>query len=412
MSPKALRIEANFVRYEEEEQVKMVDRVVDIPVHTKKEVAVIEEEVVIKEIETEIISFEDIIEEEVEERITYKHVPVKEVVEVPKEIFSYTPEVETRVIEQIIEVPGMIIERPVTKVEDREIITHVYKDVMVPISYDTKVFPCVHEDPHEVMDVELVTYVPKPIEVETAQPKVIRPPLKFMGEEHHHVAPIDPATVSAAEYNSTLLLINSHLVDTEHYSKLPFRVVDGHTPFLQEGTKMSGTVVSPETACIMEQMNKEFHDCVRCQHPSSQREEPQVEPQRVEQPPIPSIPIPQVRPTSHLTQLLPTILESEPAAPANTRQTSYTSYSEEQSYSNDHSYEDIRPRSVGRSNTSGSFSTCSTQLSEILPVKRSRGFCCHADTMTDAGSTLVSEPSVARSQTCIPCSRASRGYQR
>eukprot|EP01054_Gregarina_sp_Poly1_P011302 Gregarina_sp_Poly_1__11301@NODE_942_length_5613_cov_183_854850_g668_i0_p3_GENE_NODE_942_length_5613_cov_183_854850_g668_i0NODE_942_length_5613_cov_183_854850_g668_i0_p3_ORF_typecomplete_len329_score53_12IMCp/PF12314_8/9_2e05IMCp/PF12314_8/5_2e03_NODE_942_length_5613_cov_183_854850_g668_i043245310 len=197
-------VEWREVRVPKKEVVELVRRVPKVEViETEKLVEIHEIHEVPREVE--IIQTEDVI----------RHVPKKEVVNVPVEVIKHVPKVETVVREQVVNVPGEVIEvvKPY-RVETRQV---------VPTFRDKKVLTVVAQTARPVFrpvanqEVPVVARDCDPVLIKVVVPviKPVRTPVweGARSDVHSYVS------VPPAEYNSLLLAANKHL-PSEYYQDL------------------------------------------------------------------------------------------------------------------------------------------------------------------------------------------------
>eukprot|EP01071_Lankesteria_metandrocarpae_P013994 Lankesteria_metandrocarpae@DN791_c0_g1_i1.p1 len=216
-----VEIEKRVPKYEYE----FIERIVEIP-----QVQTINKQVEVPEV-----------------REVIKHVRVKQIVEVPKEVIKYVPKIETRVVEQEVEVPGEMVEIPKPYLVENQIIVPRYIDTEVPTVVAQKVQPVVSESATEQMEVDLKQYCPYLVPVDLYIPRPVQRNLVPAGkQEEHRVVDVPPA-----QFNSLVKNLNPHVSPDENeglFRKTP----DGSVPMLHG---LGGAIVPPVTEDWQKSMN-------------------------------------------------------------------------------------------------------------------------------------------------------------
>ncbi|KAH0484607.1 MAG: uncharacterized protein KVP18_000057 [Porospora cf. gigantea A] len=186
-------------------------------VHTEKIVEVPQIEYVIKEVE--IPQIQEVV----------KHVPRKEFVDVPREVIKYVPKVEIEYVDNIVEVPGEIIEVPKAVNVENRIDVPVYHDRTLPMTVAQTIVPVFHDHGPKVL-VPLSVMEPRMVPVDVYIPVPVEMPLYPAGTWTEHRLVND---VPDPHYDHLVKTANSHL-EREHV--LPLLKGDDvnrdFTPFL------------------------------------------------------------------------------------------------------------------------------------------------------------------------------------
>lgn len=176
----------------------------------KVEIVEIEKVVEVPEVhevarEVEVIHSEDII----------RHVPRKEIINIPVEVIKQVPKPETIVREHVVQVPGEIIEVPRPYVVENRIPIPSFRDKRVPTVVAQTARP--HFRPLGTHEVPVIAKDCDPVLIKVVVPviKPVRTPV-WQGsriDEHNYVQ------VPPTEYNTLVRAVNQHL-PTEYYQDL------------------------------------------------------------------------------------------------------------------------------------------------------------------------------------------------
>eukprot|EP01054_Gregarina_sp_Poly1_P004970 Gregarina_sp_Poly_1__4969@NODE_2632_length_1895_cov_2669_024070_g1668_i0_p1_GENE_NODE_2632_length_1895_cov_2669_024070_g1668_i0NODE_2632_length_1895_cov_2669_024070_g1668_i0_p1_ORF_typecomplete_len530_score71_37IMCp/PF12314_8/1_2IMCp/PF12314_8/9_8e05IMCp/PF12314_8/3_1e03IMCp/PF12314_8/4_9e02_NODE_2632_length_1895_cov_2669_024070_g1668_i01061695 len=229
------------VRYVEvptvEEQVRYV---------TRKEQREIERKVMKPEIEwvervvyVPTIEYVDKFVEKEQVQVRETQVKVPRVVEVPKEYIVEKKVQVPRLREEVREVPGAEVVRPVPYDVTKEVEQVRAFNREVPVIVAQTIKPVITESTNQLV-VDALHYEPEivPVDVHLARP--VSTSLEVVGkvDERHKLV-----TVSAAQYNTMLRALNAE-ADSRVYSSLPFIQQHGSVPFC--GEHEATFIVAPE----------------------------------------------------------------------------------------------------------------------------------------------------------------------
>jgi len=196
-----VEIEKRVPRYEYE----WVERIVEVP-----QIQIIDKHVEVPQIQ-EVI----------------KHVPVKQIVDVPREVVRYVPKIETKIIEQEVEVVGETIEVPKPYLVENKVVVPRYFDQEVPTVVAQRLQPIITESQTDFVDCELKEYCPRLIPVDVYIPRpVARNLIAANKYEEHRVV-----DVPAAQYNALVKNLNVHISEKDNHSLL-IKMSDGTIPML------------------------------------------------------------------------------------------------------------------------------------------------------------------------------------
>lgn len=97
--------------------------------------------------------------------------PVRQYVDIPKEVVRYVPKVETRVIEKKVEVPGETIEIPVPLVVEKRVIVPKVVEQPVNCVVAQTLKPVISESETAFIDVEMREFNPVLVTVDVLVPR-------------------------------------------------------------------------------------------------------------------------------------------------------------------------------------------------------------------------------------------------
>lgn len=145
-----------------------------------------------------------------------KHVPVREVVEVPKEVVKYVQKKETRIVEKVVEVPGDVIDVPVPIVREREVHVPVIEEKSVKVVVAQTLQPRIEESALETFEIDVVDYNPRLVPVNIYVPKPVARPIRIKEvTESQRCVDIPPA-----HFNALLRSLNPTVTDTMLVGKM------------------------------------------------------------------------------------------------------------------------------------------------------------------------------------------------
>ncbi|KAF8819433.1 alveolin domain containing intermediate filament IMC7 [Cardiosporidium cionae] len=147
-----------------------------------------------------------------------RRVPRVEIVEVPQEITRYVPKIETKIVEQVVEVPGpekIPVPRPYCV--DVQVIVPKYEDRNIPLIVSQNIVPEIQEV-SETVEVEVVKYEPEISYVDVYVPRPVAIPIKATGEVEQKELPSE--RVSEEQLQIAMDEINPHLHDVENYNNV------------------------------------------------------------------------------------------------------------------------------------------------------------------------------------------------
>lgn len=156
-------------------------------------------------------------------------IPKKEYVDVPREVVRTVPRVEVVQVEKVVEVPGQIIEVPKPYTVENKVQVPRFVNNEVPMIVAQTIKPIITET-SQAVDVDVYEYEPQVVVVDVTVPKPVPSQLIAAGmvSEQHKLA-----IVPAAQYNSMLRMLNTHIQESEHREVLPFVVeASGAIPML------------------------------------------------------------------------------------------------------------------------------------------------------------------------------------
>ncbi|EZG66949.1 inner membrane complex protein [Gregarina niphandrodes] len=186
-------------------------------IETEKRVPKYEYEYVDKIVEVPRIEYVDKVVEvpQYHEVIVERKVP--QVVDVPREVIKEVKIPRINYVDKVVEVPGETIEVPRHYTVEQKVEFTRYRDTKKPVVVAQSVKPVIVEGAG-VTEVDVYEYEPEVIPVDVQVVKGVQAQVQAGGvvETNHRVV-----SVPAAQYNTILRQLNTHLVQTET-SKLPF----------------------------------------------------------------------------------------------------------------------------------------------------------------------------------------------
>jgi len=189
-----------------------------------------------------------------------RHVPRVQVVDVPREVLRHVPKIETKMIEKIVEVPGQLVEVPKPYTVENPVHVTRYVDKECPLVVAQSMKPSIVEG-QEQIDVEVFEYEPECVPVDVHVLKGVNAHIIAAGSDTMHKL----VSVPAAQYNTMLKSLNSHLGEVE-VQKLPYLTEAGRVPFVTDGTKFG---IAPAQGAViydmMGQTRREFNVSVNGQ---------------------------------------------------------------------------------------------------------------------------------------------------
>lgn len=219
-----VEVERKVPRYE----VEYIERIVDVP-----QIHFVDKHVDVSLYISNPLSFQVPKIQEV-----YRHVPVKQIIDVPREVLKYVPKIETKIVEKEVEVPGQVIEIPKPYVVDNKIIVPRYVDQDLTCVVAQSLHPVITESSTDFVDVEMREFTPYLVPVDVMVPRpVARQLMARQKTEEHRIVDIP-----VAHFNALLKSVNPGLSDLDLESK--YVVVNGITP-IATNIKFA-TITSPE----------------------------------------------------------------------------------------------------------------------------------------------------------------------
>ncbi|EZG66521.1 hypothetical protein GNI_080180 [Gregarina niphandrodes] len=207
--------------YEEQITYVPVKQVVEVP----KEVPMYVVEYVDRVKEVPTINWVEKVVEVPEYHDVVVEKKVQQFVDRPREVIREVVVQKTRPVEQVVEVPGetIYIDKPFTTEKIVNVTRHVDADVPVVIAQTAK--PIISESTR-VVDVEVRDFQPEVIPVDVHVAKPVEKSLEAVGlvNSHHRLC-----NITSAQYNTILRSLNSNLQDHE----LPFVVDNGKIDFVR-----------------------------------------------------------------------------------------------------------------------------------------------------------------------------------
>lgn len=165
----------------------------------------------------------------------------RQVQDVPREVVRTIPRVEYVQVEKVVQVPGEIIEVPKPYVVEQPASVKRWRDSQIPVVVAQTIRPVVSES-QEVVDVDVFEYEPEVIPVDVHVAKPVASHLVAVGATEEVHAPV---SVPAAQYNSLLRQLNSHL-SAEEQNQLPYmRGERGDVPFLAPNETPGMSAIAP-----------------------------------------------------------------------------------------------------------------------------------------------------------------------
>ncbi|KAF8821437.1 alveolin domain containing intermediate filament IMC7 [Cardiosporidium cionae] len=143
-------------------------------------------------------------------------VPKIEVVEVPVEVIRYVPKIETKIVEQVVEVPGpekIPVPRPYFV--DVQVVEPKYEDRDIPLIVSQNVVPEIQEV-SDVIEIEVFKYEPEVTYVDVYVPRPVAIPIKATGVVEQKEIPSQG--ISEEQLRIAMDEINPHLHDVENYN--------------------------------------------------------------------------------------------------------------------------------------------------------------------------------------------------
>lgn len=110
-----------------------------------------------------------------------RHVPVRQVVDVPREVIKYVPKVETKIIEREVEVPGEVIEIPRPYVVENKVVVPRFVDQEITCVVAQSLHPVISESETDFVDVEMREFVPYLVPVDVMVPRPVARQLMVRG---------------------------------------------------------------------------------------------------------------------------------------------------------------------------------------------------------------------------------------
>lgn len=102
-----------------------------------------------------------------------RHVPVRQVVDVPREVIKYVPKIETKIVEREVEVPGEVIEIPRPYVVENKVIVPRFVDQEITCVVAQSLHPIISESENDYVDVEMREFVPYLVPVDVMVPRPV-----------------------------------------------------------------------------------------------------------------------------------------------------------------------------------------------------------------------------------------------
>eukprot|EP01056_Protomagalhaensia_sp_Gyna25_P000509 Protomagalhaensia_sp_Gyna_25__508@NODE_123_length_5070_cov_465_993838_g97_i0_p1_GENE_NODE_123_length_5070_cov_465_993838_g97_i0NODE_123_length_5070_cov_465_993838_g97_i0_p1_ORF_typecomplete_len325_score67_97IMCp/PF12314_8/2e03IMCp/PF12314_8/0_00054IMCp/PF12314_8/1_2IMCp/PF12314_8/1_5e03YuzL/PF14115_6/0_49_NODE_123_length_5070_cov_465_993838_g97_i0921066 len=221
------------VKYVNPKQVREVEKFVKVPQIEWQERVVVVPKIEYVDKMVEVPHVQEIVRE----------VKVPQWVDVPKEVIREVKKPEVRYVEKIVQVPQIIeVDKPYRVEKPVPVIKHV--DNPTPLVVAQTIRPYIVEGATTI-DVDVVCYEPECIPIDIHVPRPVSAQIQAGGvvESTHRVI-----SVPAAQYNTILKQINTHLAPNE-LEGLPFmRDASGRVSFLSES--VSYTTPAPGTQII------------------------------------------------------------------------------------------------------------------------------------------------------------------
>jgi len=162
-----------------------------------------------------------------------KHVPKVEIRDRMTEVIKHVPKVELRRVEKVVEIPGDIIEVPQPFVVEETVPVPKYHDTEQMLIVAQTIKPVIIEGGKDIL-VDVKEYEPEVIPVDIHVAKYVDQTLVVMGSKEtvHKVV-----KVPAAQYNSMLRFLNSHLSDQDLQALPYLQDPSGQVKCLSEETQ-------------------------------------------------------------------------------------------------------------------------------------------------------------------------------
>ncbi|EZG56482.1 inner membrane complex protein [Gregarina niphandrodes] len=212
-------VSGQYIKYVE----KLVpeERIVEIPVVQYVDVVKEVPDVQVKTVEKEVeeLYVDEVVREVpiIHEEEVLKHVSVKKVVQVPVEKTVEKP-VDTVVVrEQVVEIPGEIIEQENHFEVQNKIVIPRYRDHIVPTVYRQIVQP-EFKTVDSAVDVPVYDYDPVLCKVLVHIPKPVKQPVWFNGLKAQDHKWMSPNALSNGQYNGLVRSCNQSLVEASGQS--------------------------------------------------------------------------------------------------------------------------------------------------------------------------------------------------
>eukprot|EP01071_Lankesteria_metandrocarpae_P008335 Lankesteria_metandrocarpae@DN4939_c0_g1_i3.p1 len=156
-----------------------------------------------------------------------KHVPVKQIVDVPREVVRYVPKIETKIVEQEVEVLGETIEVPKPYTVENKVVVPRFIDREVATVVAQRLHPVISESETVFVDCELKEYFPQLIPVDVYIPKPVgRNLIAAHKYEEHRVVDVPPA-----QFNALVKSLNVHMSEADSQA-MYVKLSDGTIPML------------------------------------------------------------------------------------------------------------------------------------------------------------------------------------
>lgn len=159
-----------------------------------------------------------------------REVKVPQIVDIPKEVIREVKIPKINYVEKVVEVPGQVIEVPKPYVVHQTVHVNRYQDKQVPLVVAQTIKPYIIEG-MGTYEVDVFEYEPEcvPVDVHVIKPVAAQIQAAGVTDTLHRVI-----AVPAAQYNSMLQQLNSHL-DNVEIKKLPYLQSNtGNVQFLSE----------------------------------------------------------------------------------------------------------------------------------------------------------------------------------
>lgn len=134
-----------------------------------------------------------------------KTVPVKKVVEVAKEVVEPVHTVETRTIDQEIEVLGEVVQVPKPFLIENRVVVPRFVDFKIPTVVSQSLKPVFVESKDHAVEVRLREYVPELIPINVFLPRPIERNIVVAGDTNRRHVPVE---IPLAHYNSLIGELN------------------------------------------------------------------------------------------------------------------------------------------------------------------------------------------------------------